>query len=71
MASCERITACPMFAVFSRKATLGVWRTLYCESNFEACERLKLFHAGQTAPVNMLPNGRMLSVPPSQDEGQP
>ncbi len=67
MASCERITACPMFALFSKKATLGVWKTLYCESNFSRCERLKLFHAKQTAPPNLLPNGRMLSISSDED----
>jgi len=55
-----------MFAVFAKKATLAVWKSLYCESNFEACERLKLFHAGQIAPPTMLPNGRLLNVPLQQ-----
>jgi hypothetical protein len=44
------------------EATLGVWKSLYCESNFHACERLKLFHAKQIAPLNLLPNGRMLNL---------
>jgi hypothetical protein len=39
-----------MFALFSKKATLSVWKTLYCESNFDRCERLKMFHAKQTPP---------------------
>lgn len=67
MASCERMTACPMFALFSQKATLGVWKTLYCESNFQRCERLKLFHEKQTPPPNLLPNGRMLNLSPDEE----
>jgi hypothetical protein len=55
-----------MFALFSQKATLGVWRSLYCESRFEACERLKLFHAKQVVPPNLLPNGRMLAIAPQE-----
>jgi len=62
MASCVRMDACPMFALFSQKATLSVWKVLYCESNFDACERLKLFNANQIVPPNLLPNGRMLNV---------
>jgi hypothetical protein len=56
-----------MFAMFKKKATLGVWKSLYCESNFQACERLKLFHSNQVAPPNLLPNGRMLSLSASEE----
>ncbi len=67
MGNCERVGACPMFPIFSKKATLGVWKTLYCESNFENCERLKLFHAHQPVPPNLLPNGRTLAIPPENE----
>ena len=66
--NCERIEACPMFALFSRKATLGVWKSLYCETRFQACERLKLFREGKIAPQNLLPNGRFLTG--STQEGE-
>ena len=66
---CERVAACPMFALFSRKATLGVWKSLYCDSNFDDCERLRMFRAGQVAPLNLLPNGRMLNVPSREKPG--
>jgi len=62
MPNCERLAVCPMFALFSKKATLGVWTSFYCQSNFSLCERLKLFQAGQTAPPNLLPNGKLLNV---------
>jgi len=57
-----------MFTLFSKKATLGVWKSLYCETNFQACERLKLFHARQIVPQNLLPNGRTLHL--AMPEGQ-
>jgi len=63
MASCERMTRCPLFKQFSLKASLAVWTAGYCESDFARCERLKLANAGQPVPLNLLPNGKMLGVP--------
>ena len=60
MASCERISTCPLFKQFSIKAALVVWTTRYCESDFGRCERLKLAQAGKPVPLNLLPNGKML-----------
>jgi len=66
MPSCERVSGCPMFPLFSTKATLRVWKTLYCEANDRKCERLKLLHARQPVPPNLLPNGRALTMPLEQ-----
>lgn len=54
-----------MYSLFNLKATLGVWKAFYCEDRVTDCQRLKLFEAGKQVPVNMLPNGKLLDVPPA------
>ncbi len=68
MASCPRITGCPLFQQFSMKAALRVWMGQYCESQFSRCERLRLATSGKEVPLNLLPNGRMLKVAPAHAE---
>jgi len=63
MASCPRITSCPLFEQFSMKSSLKVWQACYCEGDFDRCERWKLVSVGQTVPMNLLPNGRTIDVP--------
>jgi hypothetical protein len=68
MASCERIATCPLFRAFSMKSSLKVWQAYYCESNFSRCERWKLVQLKTPVPMNLLPNGRTLTVPLDQLE---
>lgn len=49
-----------MFALFNLAGTLSVWKTNYCEAQFERCHRYKTACAGQEVQVNLLPNGRLL-----------
>ncbi len=63
MATCTRMNGCPLFKQFSLKASLAVWTSRYCETDFASCARLQLATAGKPVPVNLLPNGRMLTVP--------
>ena len=63
MASCARITTCPLFKAFSMKSSLKVWQAYYCEGDFNRCERWKLVSAGQVPALNLLPNGRTIDVP--------
>lgn len=60
---CYRASDCPMYSLFTLKATLGVWKALHCQNRFEDCARLKLFEAGEKVPENLLPNGQLLEVP--------
>ena len=62
---CYRTSNCPMYSLFNLKATMGVWKALHCEGPFADCERLKLFEAGKPVPVNLLPNGKLLEMPPA------
>lgn len=55
-----------MFEQMSIKIALGVWRVLYCEGQFETCERWKLASCGKPVPPALLPNGRTLGVPLEQ-----
>jgi hypothetical protein len=60
VASCPRLTTCSLHPLFTLKASLGVWQTNYCSSNFAACARYRLAQAGAPVAPNLLPNGKML-----------
>jgi hypothetical protein len=66
MAACARLDACPLFQQFSMKSSLKVWQAYYCEGDWSRCERWKLVAADKPVPANLLPNGRILSVPLEQ-----
>ncbi len=58
--SCSHVSSCPLFSLFTLKASLSVWQIHYCNGQFETCERLKLARQGQRVPPNLLPNGKSL-----------
>jgi hypothetical protein len=60
VASCPRLRACPLYPLFTLKASLGVWQTNYCNASFAACARYKLSEAGAPVAPNLLPNGKLL-----------
>lgn len=64
-AQCEFIEGCPIYKHFRLQAQ-HVFRELYCEGDFAACERRKLRLAGQPVPANLLPHGGTL-----WQEGEP
>ncbi len=70
MASCPRITTCPLFKQFSLKSSLAVWKAHYCEGDFGRCERWKLVAASLPVPLGLLPNGKHLAVPIEQLEAR-
>jgi hypothetical protein len=59
---CPNTLGCPLFPLFTLKASLGVWQTHYCDANFAACERFKLAQGGVRVPPNLLPNGKTLEI---------
>jgi hypothetical protein len=61
--SCPHENGCPLFPLFRLKASLGVWRTQYCDGDHTACARYRLSHAGNRVPSNLLPNGKSLELP--------
>ncbi len=68
-ACCEFLEKCPMFRYF-RAAAKKVYQDMYCQGDFDRCERRKLRLAGQTVPDNLLPFGGRLwdddDQPPDQ-----
>ena len=70
MPNCSRMTSCPLLKEFSIKASLLVWTRSYCEGDFSRCERLKLAVEGKPMPLNLLPNGKLLAVPPDRAAGK-
>jgi hypothetical protein len=60
--SCPNEKGCPLFPLFTMKASLSVWQDFYCRRNFAACERLRLSQQGTRVPPNLLPNGKILEL---------
>jgi hypothetical protein len=53
---------CALFPLFRLKASLEVWQESYCEDTFVRCARFQRMRDGKETPVNLLPNGSMLTV---------
>jgi hypothetical protein len=70
MASCPRVTTCPLFKQFSIKSSLKVWQAFYCDGDYGRCERWKLVSASREVPLGLLPNGKHLGVPYEQLEAR-
>jgi len=62
MTKCSHTSSCELYAQFSIKASLKVWTMRYCEGEQDACQRHRLFTAGEAVPPNLLPNGKLLKV---------
>jgi hypothetical protein len=60
--TCARVTKCPLFPLFSMRASLLTWRASYCDADFARCERLRRSEAGLSVPANLLPNGKLLAM---------
>lgn len=60
--SCPNETGCPLFPLFTMKASLRVWQDFYCKQNHEGCERYRLSRLGNRVPPNLLPNGKTLEL---------
>ena len=62
--ACSHIPTCPLFAKLDQNQTLRSWKVMFCDSDTRSknCERFKLSQSGQKAPLNMLPNGKLLNV---------
>ena len=56
---CQFIDSCPMFKYFCRAAQI-IYSQVYCEGDYESCERLKRRINGQPVPENLLPQGLKL-----------
>jgi hypothetical protein len=60
--ACSHTATCPLFPLISVNSALKVWKTFYCEGKYDNCARYNLSKSGQSVPVNLLPNGKSLSM---------
>ena len=60
MPSCPHMERCALRQSIGMKAAMEVWQGFYCESNFDRCERFKLYGSGAEVPARLLPTGRLL-----------
>lgn len=54
---CPNVTRCPLFPRFRLKASLRLWKTFYCEADYEGCARWRLSCQGSAVPPDLLPDG--------------
>lgn len=57
---CPNMVRCRLFPRFAGSPTLRVLQTMFCEGDFERCERFKTNKAAMPVPDTLLPNGRSL-----------
>lgn len=60
--ACSHTSTCPLFPLISVNSALKVWKTFYCEGNFNNCARFNMSKTGQSVPANLLPNGKTLTA---------
>lgn len=61
--NCPHCSGCALYPKFRIEALLKVWKLNYCESpNHTACARFQASSRGDVVPLNLLPNGKTLSV---------
>lgn len=65
---CPRMSGCPVFPEFRTQAALKTMQALYCEGDYQRCERFKSVSDGVVPPRNLLPDGTTLRNPRS-DQG--
>ena len=61
---CSHAKSCELFAQFALNPALKVWQIHYCNcEKHTVCARYQLSLQGQTVPLNLLPNGKMVEAP--------
>ncbi len=60
--ACPHQPSCALFTVPAMRQALPLWQSLYCDDDWERCERRKRREAGLPVAQNLLPNGKALSV---------
>lgn len=60
--ACSHTTTCPLFPLISVNSALKVWKTFYCEGNYNNCARFNMSRTGKSVPANLLPNGKSLTA---------
>ncbi len=58
--TCSHSADCPLFAQFAMEPSLAVWKKHYCEGEYDKCARYQASLKGETVPLTLLPNGKMI-----------
>jgi hypothetical protein len=69
MSACAHLESCPLFGLFTMSSSLGIWKQNYCDADWTRCARHQRASAGDGVPPNLLPNGRLLSLPGAPPAG--
>ncbi len=57
---CSHSVDCPLFAQFAMEPALAIWKKHFCDGEFAKCARYQLGLKGETVPITLLPNGKMI-----------
>ena len=60
--SCSHSSDCPLFAQFAMEPALAVWKQHFCDGDFTKCARYQLGLKGQSVPLTLMPNGKMIET---------
>jgi len=60
--SCSHSGKCPLFAQFAMEPSLAIWKQHFCDGEFVKCARFQLSIKGETVPLTLMPNGKMLET---------
>ena len=66
--SCSHTTTCELFTQIAMNPALDVWKSHYCEADFDRCVRFQKSKGGQTVPMTLLPNGKIITATRSNEE---
>jgi Ankyrin repeats (3 copies) len=58
--TCSHSNDCPLFAQFAMEPALAVWKKHFCDGEYTNCARYQLGLKGETVPITLLPNGKMI-----------
>lgn len=63
---CRFQARCPIYPRFSLDSVLAIYKTFYCNSDFEQCKRYESANNGVVPDADLLPDGDRLRPDPSQ-----
>lgn len=61
---CPHAVLCALFPRFTSSVALKTWQVLYCEADYSRCVRYQASLRGEEPPIDLLPNGKTLELPP-------
>lgn len=64
--NCSHATHCELYVQFAADPSIKLWKTHFCDSNFERCARYLLSLQGKPVPLTLLPNGKEIETTMSE-----